>query len=154
MKASFPQSYESNLQEPGGPMMKQRFAVLILAVMAAALCVPPIFAQGTSSVKGTCRDLDGKPYVGATVEFTGTENGRKITLTTNKKGEYFSLGVATGTYNVALIVDGKPIYNLNKVPVTSDENVIDIDRKKDLAAGKGQMSEEDKKKLAEQEEKQ
>lgn len=134
--------------------MKHRYAVLMLALLAAALCVPQGFAQGTYSVKGTCKDLEGKPYAGATVEFTGTDNGRKVTLTTNKKGEYFSLGFASGTYDIVLMVDGKQIYKLTKVPVTSDENVIDIDLKKEQAAGKQQMSEEDKKKLAEMEEKQ
>src|SRR6266700_22718 len=135
-------------------MMKHRFAALMLAGLAAALCVPQLSAQSTGTIKGTCRNMDGKPFVGATVEFTGIESGRKYTLKTNNKGEYFSLGVAPGSYNIVLLVDGKEVFRLNKVPIGSDENVNDIDLKKEQAAGVKQMSEEDKKKLAEQEEKQ
>src|SRR5882672_3060217 len=146
---------ESNLQEPGGPTMKpkQRCSVLALAVLTAAFFVPPVSAQ-TGTVKGTCKNMDGKPFVGAVVEFTGLESGRKYTLKTNSKGEYFSLGIAPGSYNIVLSMDGKEIYRLNKVPITSEENVNDIDLKKEQTAGQAQMSEEDRKKLAEQEAKQ
>src|SRR5882762_7400369 len=145
----------SNLQEPGGPTMKpkQRCSVLILAVLATAFFVPQLSAQ-TGTVKGTCKGLDGKPLAGATVEFTGLESGRKYTLKTNNKGEYFSLGVTPGSYNIVLSQDGKEIFRFNKVPITSDENVNDFDLKKEQAAGPAGMSEEDKKKLAEQEAKQ
>jgi tetratricopeptide (TPR) repeat protein len=98
--------------------------------------------------------MDGKPFAGAVVEFTGLESGRKYTLKTNNKGEYFSLGVAPGTYNIVLSQDGKEIYRLNKVPISSDENVNDIDLKKEQAAGQAQMSEEDKKKLSDAQAKQ
>src|SRR5882724_54711 len=145
----------SNLQEPGGPTMKlkQRCSVLILAVLATAFFVPQVSAQ-TGTVKGTCKGMDGKPLAGATVEFTGLESGRKYTLKTNNKGEYFSLGVAPGSYNIVLSQDGKEIFRFNKVPINSDENVNDFDLKKEQAAGPAGMSEEDKKKLAEQEAKQ
>jgi tetratricopeptide (TPR) repeat protein len=132
-------------------MMKQRFAVLMLAVLAAALCVPQLSAQSTGTIKGTCRNVDGKPFAGAVVEYTGIESGHKYSLKTNNKGEYFSLGVAPGTYNIVLLVDGKEVFHLNKVPIKSDENVTDIDLKQEQATSQKQMSEEDKKKLAEQE---
>jgi len=136
--------------------MKQRFVVLMLAVLAVGLCMPQAFAQGTTSIKGVCKDMDGNPYVNAVVEFTSNDSGRKYTLKTNKKGEYFSLGVAGGSYDVSLKVDGKEVYRLNKVPVSlsTDENVIDIDLKKEQAAGQQQMSAEDKKKLEEAQAKQ
>jgi tetratricopeptide (TPR) repeat protein len=124
-----------------------------LAVLAAAFFVPQLSAQ-TGTVKGTCKSVDGKPLAGATVEFTGIESGRKYTLKTNNKGEYFSLGIAAGTYNIVLSVEGKEVFRFNKVPITSDENVNDFDLKKEQAAGPAGMSEEDKKKLADQQEKQ
>ena len=133
--------------------MKLRSSVLILAALAAVFFVPHLSAQ-TGTIKGTCKSMDGKPFAGAVVEYVGVESGRKYTLKTNNKGEYFSLGVTPGSYNVTLSVDGKVIYSLNKVPVNADENVVDIDLKKEQAAGQAQMSEEDKKKIADQQAKQ
>ena len=65
----------------------------MLVVAVTALCVPPVFAQATGTVKGVCKDMEGKPIVGANVEWVNTDNGRKYNLKTNKKGEYFSLGI-------------------------------------------------------------
>jgi tetratricopeptide (TPR) repeat protein len=134
-------------------MMKQRFAVLMLAVLAAALCVPQLSAQLLGGVRGNCKGTDGKPLVGATIEFTSTDTGRKFSTKTNGKGDYVSLGFGLGEYNIAIVVDGKVIYHLNKVPVGSGENVVDMDLQKELGSGQAQaqMSEEDKKKIAEEE---
>jgi tetratricopeptide (TPR) repeat protein len=140
--------------------MKHRFVVLmvtlIVTLLAVALSAPPLAAQATTTVKGVCRDLDGKPYPNATVELYSAESGRKYTLKTNGKGEYFSLGIASGSYKVSLIVDGKVIFYLNGVNVSlqQEENVIDVDLKKEQAAQGNQMSEADRKKLQEQQEKQ
>src|SRR5207253_6723743 len=83
--------------------MKRQFILFVLAAMIAALCLPPVFAQATGTVKGVCTDVEGKPIAGATVEYRSVETGRKYALKTNNKGEFFSLGVAPGKYNVALI---------------------------------------------------
>jgi len=48
---------------------KQRCSVLVLAVLTAAFFVPQVSAQ-TGTVKGTCKNMDGKPFVGAVIEFT------------------------------------------------------------------------------------
>ena len=135
--------------------MKHGFVILMVAVLAATLGAPPLFAQATTTVKGVCKDLDGKPYAAATVELSSTDTGRKYSLKTNGKGEYFSIGIASGEYKVTLISEGKVIYVLQKVPVTldRDENVIDIDMKKEQGAAQQQMSPEDRKKLQEQQEK-
>ena len=82
--------------------MKQKFAVLVLvALAAAALCTTPAFTQSTGTVKGVCKDLEGKPMTGAVVQLTSQETGRKYEIKTNNKGEYFSLGIAPGKYNVS-----------------------------------------------------
>jgi hypothetical protein len=57
--------------------MKQRLLMLMLVVAVAALCVPPVFAQATGTVKGVCKDMEGKPIVGANLEWVNTDNGRK-----------------------------------------------------------------------------
>ena len=57
--------------------MKQRLLMVIVAVAMVALCVPPVFAQATGTVKGVCKEMDGKPIVGANLEWANTDNGRK-----------------------------------------------------------------------------
>src|SRR6266550_2683631 len=73
--------------------MKKHSVVLVLIAMLAALGIPTAFAQATGTVKGVAKDMQGNPIAGATVEWYNTDNGRKYTLKTNKKGEYFSLGI-------------------------------------------------------------
>src|SRR5207253_10258673 len=51
-----------------------------------------------------------------------------ISLKTNNKGEFFSLGVAPGKYNVALIKDGTEVFHFANVPVTLNEET-NVDRK-------------------------
>jgi len=80
--------------------MKKHFAIVLIAVLAAVLCAPVAFAQASGTVKGTCRDAQGTPVADAIVLFTNLDNGQKYTLKTNKKGEYFSLGLTPGKYNV------------------------------------------------------
>jgi len=109
--------------------MKQCSVVLILLVFVAGLCVSPVFAQATGTVKGVCKDMEGKPIVGATVEWFNTENGRKYALKTNKKGEYFSLGIDPGKYRVTLTQDGKELDKVSSFPVGLDEATLDFDLK-------------------------
>ncbi|MBZ5651543.1 MAG: tetratricopeptide repeat protein [Acidobacteriia bacterium] len=110
--------------------MKQRLLMLMLVVMVAALCLPPVFAQATGTVKGVCKDMEGKPIAGANLEWLNTDNGRKYNLKTNKKGEYFSLGIEIGKYKVTLTQDGKQLDQVSNFPVGGDEVTLDFDLKK------------------------
>jgi tetratricopeptide (TPR) repeat protein len=112
--------------------MKQRLLMVVLVVAVAALCVPPVFAQATGTVKGVCRDAQGNPIVGANLEWSNTDNGRKYNLKTNKKGEYFSLGIESGKYVVTLTQDGKPLDKVAGFPVGADEATLDFDLKKNI----------------------
>jgi tetratricopeptide (TPR) repeat protein len=115
--------------------MKQRFAWTVLVALVLGLCVPAVFAQATGTVKGVCRDAEGKPITDGTVEWLSMETGRKYTLKLNKKGEYFSLGIAPGKYKVTLFAaDGKELFHYSGIPVSLDEVVQDIDLKKETAA--------------------
>ena len=119
--------------------MTKYFILLLLLALAVGLSAPPAFAQTTGSVKGTCKDLEGKPIAQAHVEWAGTETGHKYDLKTNNKGDYFSLGMAPGKYNVTLSKDGKELFHVNGVSVTLDETPLDFDLKKEqMSAAQGQ----------------
>jgi tetratricopeptide (TPR) repeat protein len=120
--------------------MKTLFIIPLLLVLVVGLCAPPVFAQAMGSVKGVCKDVEGKPIAQADIEWYGVETGRKYALKTNNKGEYFSLGISPGKYNLKLFKDGKQIFYLNNIPVGLDETVLDIDLKKEqekTAQGQG-----------------
>ncbi|MBI3478387.1 MAG: tetratricopeptide repeat protein [Acidobacteria bacterium] len=119
--------------------MKKLFIIPLLLVLAAVLSAPAAFAQATGTVKGVCRDAEGKPLVGVVVEWAGIETGRKYTLKTNAKGEYFSLGISPGKYKVTVTRDGQQIFFLNGIPVGLDEVVQDVDLKQEAEkAAQGQ----------------
>ncbi len=112
--------------------MKQRFALVVLVAVVLGLCVPPVFAQATGSVKGVVRDAEGKPITEGTVEWLSMETGRKYALKISKKGEYFSLGITPGKYKVTLFgPDGKQIFYMSGIQVGLDELTQDIDLKKE-----------------------
>jgi tetratricopeptide (TPR) repeat protein len=118
--------------------MKKHFALLLLVILAAGLCVTPVFAQ-TGTVKGVCKDSDGNPVVGGVLVWTNQDNGQKYTLKTNKHGEYFSLGVTPGKYNIVLYKTpddqkaNKEMDKVNGFQVKLDENNLDFDVKKEQA---------------------
>ena len=142
--------------------MKKHFAILLIGVLAVAMSVPAVFAQASGTVKGTCRDAQGNPVADAVVVWTNLDNGQKYTLKTNKKGEYFSLGLTPGKYtvyeykNVDDVKANKPMDFVKGFQVQLDENTLDFDQKKQQeAAARGEgLSEEQKKQLQEQQAKQ
>jgi len=115
-------------------MMKKYAVMATLISLLAFLFVPVVVAQNSGTVKGVCKDFEGKPIVDAQVEWVNQDNGRKYTLKTNKKGEYFSLGVTPGKYTATLSKDGKEIYHFSGVNVSLDETTLDFDLKKEQAA--------------------
>lgn len=130
--------------------MKQRLTLCALAMVAAALIAAPAWSQSMATVKGKCIDSSGNPVVGAQVVFENQDTGQNYKLKTNKKGEYFSLGVAPGKYKVSLIQDGKVLFFFNNVQVSlaQEENVTDFNLQKEQAAAKqraeSQMTEQQK----------
>jgi tetratricopeptide (TPR) repeat protein len=132
--------------------MRKYFILPLLLVLAVGLSAPLAFAQTTGSVKGICKDFEGKPIAQSEVQWTGTESGHTYKLKTNNKGEYFSLGIVPGKYNVTLSKDGKELFHFNGVSVGLDETPLDFDLKKEQAsAAQGQgMTAEQAKARAEQ----
>ncbi|MCI0403402.1 MAG: tetratricopeptide repeat protein [Acidobacteria bacterium] len=131
--------------------MKRSWKWIVAAVVAVAL-VPAAWSQATTAVKGKVSDESGQPIAGAVIEFLSLETGRKYSIDTNKKGEYYSIGVATGTYKVTFYRNqedqkaGRPLFFIGNVPVTlSSENLVDLDLAKERAKTGVQMTEEQKK---------
>jgi tetratricopeptide (TPR) repeat protein len=127
--------------------MRKSLTLSLLFILAVGLYAPLAFAQTTGTVKGVCKDSDGKPIAQADVEWTGTESGHTYKLKTNNKGEYFSLGIVPGKYNVKLSKDGKELFHLSNVPVGLDETDLPFDLKKEQinqAQGQGLTPEQAK----------
>ncbi len=129
-------------------MMKYLILPLsLVVVLVMALAAPLAVGQTTGSVRGVCKDLDGNPLAQAEVVWTSTDTGHKYELKTNKKGEYFSLGISPGKYNVQLLKDGKEVFHINGITVGLDEVTTDIDLKKEqtnAAQGQGLTPEQAK----------
>ena len=73
--------------------------------------------------------------MGATVLIYDVQTGRKYQLKTNSKGEYFSIGIAIGTYKFSLLQNGTTIDEHNNVPIGGGgERVVPFDLAKDAGA--------------------
>jgi tetratricopeptide (TPR) repeat protein len=103
----------------------------------AALLAPAALAQVGGPVRGTLKDKDGKPLPDVQVQFVGTENGRKYNLKTNKKGEFVSIGIQLGTYDIAFLDKGQKIYSVNKFAVKLGDNILDVNLEEEQQAAQG-----------------
>ena len=138
--------------------MKKHLAIFLFVLLALGLCAPAIFAQASGTVKGVCKDAQGNPIADGIVVWQNNDNGQKYTLKTNKKGEYFSLGLTPGAYLVTLYKNaddmkaGKELDHVKGFKVQLDENTLDMDVKKEMEnAAKGQgLSPEQLKQMQEQ----
>src|SRR4030088_1577698 len=142
--------------------MRKHFAMLVFVVLILGLCTPSLFGQASGTVKGVAKDVQGNPIVDAVVVFANQDNGQKYTLKTNKKGEYFSLGIAPGKYQVTLYKTAedakanKELFHVGGFQVQLDENTLDFDLKKEQersAQGQG-LTPEQIKQMQEAKEKQ
>ena len=125
--------------------MKKHHVFVGLLALLLGMCAAPLWAQ-TGSVKGIAKDAAGKPVEGATVSMVNIENGRKVDLKTNSKGEFSLISIGVGVYTVTLSKDGRVLFKLDKVPINlEEERFIAID----LTREKGAANEEQQKKAAE-----
>lgn len=123
--------------------MKRNLLCLALTLVAAALLAPATWAQ-MATVKGTVKDQQGKPIAGAQVQYINLENGRKMSVKTDKHGQYYSLGLAPGPYDIHFLdPSGKEMFVLNKVRVTlGEDNVFDLDLQKEMARAQQQQQQQ------------
>jgi tetratricopeptide (TPR) repeat protein len=135
--------------------MKTKFSLSAL-LLFTMLSLVPAFAQ-MATVKGVAKDTDGTPIATGTVDMVSHENGRKISLKTQKNGEFMSIGVPPGVYHVYLSKDGKQLWDGDNFQVNlsapNGENILDLDlQKKQMQAATGNakgMTEEQKKQMQE-----
>ncbi len=102
--------------------------VVVLAVFCASIAALAE-AQSLGSVRGTCKDIQGNPIVGAEIVWKNQNNGRTYKLKTDKKGGYFSLGIDPGDYTVTLSKDGKVLSEDKGLHVSLDELTHDMNMK-------------------------
>jgi len=126
--------------------MKKHIGLVTLLIFLMGMCVASGWAQSTGAIKGMVKDQNGKPMDGATIELVSPDTGKKAELKTNAKGEYSSIGISPGTYDVSLMKDGKLLDKVSKVPIVPGEEarVVNFDLSTKQAAG---MTEEQKKQI-------
>jgi tetratricopeptide (TPR) repeat protein len=114
-------------------MKKYIFLATLLALLVGLSAVPTM-AQMTGTVKGTVKNAQGKPMTDGVVVWTNKDNGRKMEAKTNKNGEYFSVGITPGEYDVTVMENGQKVDFLNGVPISvGDTKEINFDVQKDMA---------------------
>ncbi len=131
------------------------FAVMLAIVLITA--APAMAQAGYAKIKGVAKDQAGQPIVGGTIDLIGKETGAKYHFKTDKKGEYFSIGVQPGIYkailkdsagNVLWTSDGVQV----RLAVEDSLNVVDFDlakEKSDALNNPSSLTPEQKKQMEE-----
>ena len=136
--------------------MKGRFVKRMLgAAVVSLLFGVTAWGQAITTIKGKVTD-GGNPLADMTLQFHNTDSGGNYTLKTDKKGEFFSMGIALGTYRITLSRGEQLIWTQENVRVGVDEaaNEFDFDLAKLRAAamsqpGQAQVTAEQLKKIEE-----
>jgi tetratricopeptide (TPR) repeat protein len=129
--------------------MKRYITLAMFLVLLLGISAVPVAAQMTG-IKGACKDVEGKPITDGVLEISNTDTGRKVTSKTNKNGEYTTIGLTPGNYDVTLMRNDKPVDAVTKIPVgVGDMREVNFDLKKSLAAKNAGPSEEELKKQQE-----
>jgi len=128
---------------------------LAVLLVVLALC-PAAWSQSATmgTVKGKVINQDGKPLAGAVLVFTHLSQGRTYEFKTDKNGEYFSMGVQSGEYDIVVKYQGQTMADRKRVRVAGGQagnpndfgfqNQFDFDltvRKEQSEAAKHQQEE-------------
>jgi tetratricopeptide (TPR) repeat protein len=130
-------------------MKYQRFALLALVALLAASVVAAQIVAAT--VRGKAVDEQGKPLEGITVTYKAKDTGRTYSMKTDKKGEYVNVGVSPGVYEITFSKDGKTLWIVDAQILIGGENMVVYDPNKVKEQAMQQLTEEQKKQLAEAE---
>jgi tetratricopeptide (TPR) repeat protein len=130
-------------------------SVVGTAILAAALfsTLSPRAAAQTGTISGQIMDINGKPWVGLTIQAV-SEQGAKQTAKTDNDGKYSLPALRTGVYVVTVAAfpppnDKQPPFDIAKVPVRSGEETKADANFKDIMAKQGAAVQEQVKKQEE-----
>ncbi|MCU1309562.1 MAG: Tetratricopeptide repeat protein [Candidatus Angelobacter sp.] len=134
--------------------MKTKFLAVLMTIALLSMAATPVVAQtGFCKVKGRILDQNSKPMPDAVIDLVSSGSGHKYHLKTDKNGDFFSLGITPGVYEITISKDGKQIFSVHQYNMSLQKedslNVIDVDLAKEMAeakaSGQAKMTEEQKK---------
>ncbi len=106
-----------------------KFPAFVLSLMLIMLIGIPAMAQNRI-IKGKVTNDKGQPVQGAQIWIQGTDVKREYTTKTDKKGEYFYMGIPYGQYRVVVRAQGyQPDFMERVQPSISEERVVDFNLK-------------------------
>jgi len=92
--------------------------VFILVAIAAVIAAAALHAQtGSGTIAGVVFDNLGAPFAQAEVRIKNSAGEAQYHVTSSAKGEYSVAGLPAGTYEIAVIVHGMPMYSQQNVAV-------------------------------------
>jgi len=135
--------------------MKKRLLQLVLGTAVSLALGLPAWGQSMAAVRGVVKDEQEKPIEGAVIVLSSAEMGHTYTIKTDKKGEYYSIGITAGTYKAVLKKGDVElwVHDNFRVSLAQEVNVLDFDLGKLWSearkSGTLQMSEEQKRQMEE-----
>ncbi len=108
---------------------------ILLAAAVAVVLVQPALAQNSARIFGVVTDHEGNPVDGATVlmEFQGGLT-RSFQTSSNDRGEYIQVGLASGPYLVTITAEGIGVLRYNLRLSAGEEFELDAQ-----VLGRGQI---------------
>jgi tetratricopeptide (TPR) repeat protein len=98
----------------------RKIVTLAVCLAVLSLLALPAMAQNRI-IRGKITNEKGEIVTGGEVTITGTDIKREYKVNTDKKGEYFYMGIPTGTYRVVVRAKGYgPDFTQNIRPVIGD----------------------------------
>lgn len=104
-----------------------RVAAAVLILCALVLAHTPTAAAQNRIVKGKVVNEKGEPIQGASILIVGTDIKREYNVKTDKKGEFFYMGIPFGVYRVVVRAKGyQPDYAEGVRPNITQESEINF----------------------------
>jgi tetratricopeptide (TPR) repeat protein len=86
--------------------MKKEFILSAILIFGCNLVLYSQLGMGTGRIQGTVLDEEGKALQGATIKVQNVRYKNVLTTTSDKKGRWSLVGLASGPYTVAVALEG------------------------------------------------